>query len=109
MQVLQTVPTMQDISSSVGAVVLILDGRESRVLVRDTWNTDIVSELTPESTDVVVYKHRFSGFLESVLDAVLKRFGAKHLMVAGCTPSICVDPVRSSGHLMFCPAINRNK
>lgn len=48
MQVLQTVPTMQDISSSVGAVVQILDGRESRVLVRYTWNTDIVSELTPD-------------------------------------------------------------
>ena len=100
---------MQDISSSVGAVVLTLDGRESRGLVRDTWNTDIVSELTFESIDVVLYKHRFSGFLESILDAVPKRFGAKHLIVTGCTTSISVDPVRSSGHLMFCPAINRNK
>lgn len=75
----------------VGSVVLAPDGRQSRVLVRDTWNTDIVSELTPEPTDVVLYKHRFSGFFETELDAVLKRLGAKHLIVTGCTTSICVE------------------
>ena len=75
----------------VGSVVLAPDGRESRVLVRDTWNTDIVSELTPEPTDVVLYKHRFSGFFETELDAVLKRLGIKHLIVTGCTTSICVE------------------
>jgi len=75
----------------VGSVVLAPDGRESRVLVRDTWNTDIVAALTPDPTDVVLYKHRFSGFFETELDAVLKRLGAKHLIVTGCTTSICVE------------------
>ena len=75
----------------VGSVVLAPDGRESRVLVRDTWNTDIVAELTPEPTDAVLYKHRFSGFFETELDAVLKRLGIKHLIVTGCTTSICVE------------------
>jgi ureidoacrylate peracid hydrolase len=70
----------------VGSVVQAPDGRESRVLVRDTWNTDIVAELTPEPTDVVLYKHRFSGFFETELEAVLK-----HLIVTGCTTSICVE------------------
>jgi ureidoacrylate peracid hydrolase len=75
----------------VGQVVLSPDGRESRVLVRDTWNTDIVWALAPEPTDVVLYKHRFSGFFETELDAVLKRLGAKFLIVTGCTTSICVE------------------
>ena len=75
----------------VGSVVLAPDGRESQVLVRDTWNTDIISQLTPEPTDVVLYKHRFSGFFETELDAVLKRLGIKHLIVTGCTTSICVE------------------
>jgi ureidoacrylate peracid hydrolase len=75
----------------VGSVVLAPDGRESRVLVRDTWNTDIVSELRPEPTDVILYKHRFSGFFETELDAILKRLGAKFLIVTGCTTSICVE------------------
>ncbi len=75
----------------VGAVVRAPDGRESRVLVRDTWNTDIIAALTPEPADIVLYKHRFSGFFETELDSVLQRLGARHLIVTGCTTSICVD------------------
>jgi len=75
----------------VGAVVQAPDGRESRVLVRDTWNTDILSELAPESDDIILYKHRFSGFFETELDTVLKRLRTKHLIVTGCTTSICVE------------------
>jgi ureidoacrylate peracid hydrolase len=38
------------------------DGKESRILIRDTWNTDIVPELKPQPDDDVIYKTRFSGF-----------------------------------------------
>jgi ureidoacrylate peracid hydrolase len=75
----------------VGSMVLAPDGRESRILVRDTWNTDIVSGLAPEPQDVVLYKHRFSGFFETELDAVLRSLEAKYLIVTGCTTSICVE------------------
>src|SRR5205814_80500 len=42
----------------VGKSVPAPDGKESRVLVRDTWNTDILPELTPKTGDTVLYKHR---------------------------------------------------
>ena len=75
----------------VGSVVQAPGGGESRILVRDTWNTDILAELTPAPGDIVLYKHRFSGFFETELDAVLRRLGTKHLIVTGCTTSICVE------------------
>jgi ureidoacrylate peracid hydrolase len=75
----------------VGDKVTAPDGKESRILIRDTWNTDIVSELKPEPGDDVIYKTRFSGFYETDLDARLKKMGVKHLIVTGCTTSICVD------------------
>jgi ureidoacrylate peracid hydrolase len=75
----------------VGSVVQAPGGGESRILIRDTWNTDILSELTPEPGDIVLYKHRFSGFFETELDAVLRRLGTRHLIVTGCTTSICVE------------------
>ncbi|MCI4566746.1 cysteine hydrolase [Lysobacter sp. CFH 32150] len=75
----------------VGKAVDAPDGRKSRILVRDTWNTDIVPELRPEPGDDLVYKTRFSGFYETDLDARLKKMGIKHLIIAGCTTSICVD------------------
>ena len=75
----------------VGEKVTAPDGKESRILVRDTWNTDILPELKPEAGDDVIYKTRFSGFYETDLDARLKKIGAKYLIVTGCTTSICVD------------------
>lgn len=67
------------------------DGTEGRILIRDTWNTDIVRELKPESGDIILYKNRFSGFFETELDDVLRRRGTKYLIVTGCTTSVCVE------------------
>ena len=75
----------------VGDAVTAPDGRQSRVLIRDTWNTDIVPQLRPDAGDDVIYKTRFSGFYETDLDARLKKLGATHLVITGCTTSICVD------------------
>jgi ureidoacrylate peracid hydrolase len=75
----------------VGQKMSAPDSTEGRFLVRDTWNTDIISELKPKTDDTIVYKHRFSGFFETELDEVLKRLGVKYLIVTGCTTSVCVE------------------
>lgn len=74
------------------------DGRSSRILIRDTWNTDIVEELKPEPGDIQVYKHGYSGFHETELDAVLKGLGVKYLIVTGCTTSVCVESTVRDAH-----------
>jgi nicotinamidase-related amidase len=40
----------------VGQKIEAPDGRESRLLIRDTWDTDIVPELKPQPKDIVIYK-----------------------------------------------------
>ena len=75
----------------VGQASIAPDGRQGRFLVRDTWNTDIVAELTPMPGDTVLYKHRFSGFYETELDNVLRKLRIRNLIFTGCTTSICVD------------------
>ena len=75
----------------VGQKIQAPDGRESRVLIRDTWDTDVVPELKPQPNDIVIYKTRFSGFYKTDLDATLKKFGMKYLIVTGVTTSICVE------------------
>ena len=74
-----------------GEAIVAPDGRESRILIRDTWNTDIVSELAPQPGDIVMYKHRFSAFYGTDLDAILGRLKAKYLIFTGCTTSVCVE------------------
>jgi ureidoacrylate peracid hydrolase len=75
----------------VGTNIRAPDGRESRLLIRDTWDTDIVNELKPQTGDITIYKTRFSGFYETELDATLKKLGIKYLIVTGVTTSICVE------------------
>jgi ureidoacrylate peracid hydrolase len=75
----------------VGQPVRAPDGAASRILIRDTWNTDIVNGLTPRPEDTVIYKTRFSGFYETDLDDRLRDLAVRHLIVTGCTTSICVD------------------
>jgi nicotinamidase-related amidase len=70
---------MRHLRLGVGEIVRAPDGTESRILIRDTWNTDIVPELKPQVGDSVLYKHRFSGFYQTDLDAVLKNLGIKYL------------------------------
>ena len=82
---------MRHLRMGVGKMVSAPDGAESRILIRDTWNSDILPELAPVAGDVLIYKHRFSGFFETELDAVLKSRGIKQLIVTGCTTSICVE------------------
>jgi ureidoacrylate peracid hydrolase len=67
------------------------DGTASQILIRDTWNTDIVPELTPEPGDLVFYKHRFSGFYGTELESALRGRSVRNLVFAGCTTSVCVE------------------
>ena len=75
----------------VGRTVKAPDGRDSRVLVRDTWNTAIIDELAPEDGDIVVSKHRYSAFFETQLDSILRAKRIETLIFTGATTSICVE------------------
>jgi ureidoacrylate peracid hydrolase len=75
----------------IGEPMTAPDGRAGRILIRDTWNTEIVPELAPEAGDIVVSKHRYSGFFETDLDLILRSLGVTTLLVTGCTTSVCVE------------------
>lgn len=76
---------------NVGQAVQAPDGTESRILIRDTWNTDILPELQPTADNVVLYKTRFSGFYNTGLDSMLRETDVRYLIFTGCTTSICVE------------------
>ena len=82
---------LRHLLGGLGAPVRLPDGTEGRVLIRDTWNTEIVRELAPWPEDHVIYHHRYSGFFETALHDTLWQLGAKHLIVTGCTTSVGVE------------------
>lgn len=82
---------VRHLALGVGDPVPTPDGDHGRILIKDTWNTEIVSELAPEPGDIIVSKHRFTGFFETNLDAILKDLGVSCLVFTGCTTSVCVE------------------
>jgi ureidoacrylate peracid hydrolase len=91
---------------NVGTTVRAPNATESRILIRDTWNTDILAALTPKAEDTVLYKTRFSGFYQTDLEAVLKQMGIKYLIFTGCTTSVCVEStIRDAMYRDFLPLL----
>ena len=75
----------------IGDRIAAPDGQESQILVEGTWNTEILSALAPQPGDAIVSKHRYSGFYETGLDALLRDAGIDTLVFTGCTTSVCVE------------------
>lgn len=75
----------------VGESNLAPDGRANRVLIEGYWGTEIIPELPPHADDIVVSKHRYSGFFETELEGILRARGIRQLIVTGCTTSVCVE------------------
>ena len=71
--------------------LLLHMGVKEGVLARGQWGTDIVDELAPADGEPLVYKTRFSAFYRTELEELLRSYGVKHLIVTGCTTSICVE------------------
>ena len=82
---------LRHLAMGVGQHVDAPDGTNSRVRVRDTWNTEIVNELAPQPSDVVVAKHRYSGFFETDLDDILRSRRITSLAFTDCTTSVCIE------------------
>jgi ureidoacrylate peracid hydrolase len=74
-----------------GDAVIAPDGSPSRILVRDTWNTAVIDELTPLPGDLELYKHRFSGFFGTDLHDLLQAEHIDTLLFVGATTSVCVE------------------
>jgi len=45
----------------IGSSVVAPDGSPSRILIRDTWSTDILEELAPEADDLAAHLEHLAG------------------------------------------------
>ena len=66
------------------------DSANEGVCRRGTWGTELFG-FTPEENEILVQKNRFSGFLNTPLDAILKNRGIETLIFTGVATNICVE------------------
>jgi len=66
------------------------DSANEGVCRRGTWGTELYG-FEPGEGDILVQKNRFSGFLNTPLDAILKNRGIETLVFTGVATNICVE------------------
>jgi len=72
----------------------MLDGRpdlREKLFIYDTWGTEIIEELKPLETDIIVRKQRYDGFIGTNLDLILRTLGLKTLLFIGTATNICIE------------------
>jgi ureidoacrylate peracid hydrolase len=55
--------------------------------------------VTPLSGEVIVRKHRYSGFINTDLDLILRSRGVRSLIMTGVATSVCVDSTARDGFM----------
>lgn len=69
----------------------VLDSTGVPVYYRaETDAVSIIDAIAPQPQDVVIDKHRWSGFYGTSLDLILRNIGARELFVGGFTTDCCV-------------------
>jgi ureidoacrylate peracid hydrolase len=64
---------------------------KGKLLVEGTWDFQIVDELKPEPSDLVVLKTRYSGFAGTTLDSNLRVRAIRYLFFVGIATNVCVE------------------
>lgn len=65
--------------------------KAGRSLVAGEWDSQIVDDLQPRAAEIVVDKNRFSAFVGTDFDDILRRLDVRTLIVCGVTTNMCVE------------------
>jgi len=65
-------------------------GKGSPVLQKDSWAAAVVDELEQKPEDILVDKHRISGFWDTPLDSILRNLGTRTVLFSGVNTDQCV-------------------
>jgi nicotinamidase/pyrazinamidase len=68
----------------------IFNGKMKSHSIRGTEGAEVVADLHPEPTDIILPKRRFSAFFKTDLDQTLRVLGADTIVVTGLTTEFCV-------------------
>ncbi len=72
------------------------DGEKMRICPPGNWGSEFY-RIKPKESDCIVTKHRFSGFVGTDLDLVLRSRGIKDLLVTGVATNVCVESTARDG------------
>ena len=85
-------PESPNYYKELGLVAMRSSGElRGRFLTAGTRDWEIIDELKPQAGDIVVDKHRYSGFTNTKLDSILNTHNIKYLLFIGLATNVCVE------------------
>jgi ureidoacrylate peracid hydrolase len=73
------------------AAMSIYPELKGKFLTIGTQDWEIIDELKPLPEDIIVDKHRYSGFTNTELDTILGTYNIKYLLFIGLATNVCVE------------------
>ena len=71
-------------------------GKQMMICRPDTWGAEFY-KVAPQESDFIATKHRFSGFVGTDLELVLRARGIETLLMTGCASNVCVETTARDG------------
>jgi ureidoacrylate peracid hydrolase len=69
------------------------------VCQKGTWGAELLKELHVAPLDIVVQKYRYSAFINTSLDLILRSRGIKSLIITGMSTNVCVESTARDGFM----------
>ena len=64
-----------------------------------TWGAEFYEGIAPLASERVVIKHRYSAFINTDLNTVLKARGIQSILVCGVATNVCVETTARDGYM----------
>ncbi|WP_420829234.1 cysteine hydrolase family protein [Aquibacillus albus] len=75
------------------------DANQEGICRKDTWGAEFY-KIKPKKEDIIVIKHRYSAFINTRLDSVLRSLNIKSLIVTGVSTNVCVESTARDGFML---------
>ncbi len=82
---------------------------KGKLLTKGGWDYELVKELKPEGSDIVIPKPRYSGFTGTQLDSILRSRRIDTVLVCGVATNVCVEStIRDAYFKEYFPVLVRD-
>ncbi|MCM3635731.1 cysteine hydrolase [Paenibacillus camelliae] len=65
-----------------------------------TWGADIIEQFEPMAEDTIVWKHRYSAFVETNMHQLLTEKGIESIVAVGINTNTCVESTLRDAHML---------
>lgn len=66
---------------------------------KGSWGTEFY-KVSPREEDIIVEKHRYSGFIGTDLDMILRNLNCKSIILTGVATNVCVESTARDGFML---------